>query len=114
MRKPNTFLTSTFLLLASALFAQKNKEIPIQPVPDSTTFLQITQQIASGENALYVFDIDNTLLITNENKFGSDWWYEQTTTDPNLKLNVSASCLFDVLTPLFYASFNTTAVFGGQ
>jgi hypothetical protein len=72
------------------------------------------QQIESNADALYVFDIDNTLLITNDNKFGSDWWYAQTEDHPDLKLQVNSSCLFDILTPLFYAMFNTTELFEFQ
>lgn len=92
----------------------KGKTPPIHPVNDSSQFMQITKKIAKKKDALYVFDIDNTLLITNENKFGSDWWYSQTTRNEDLRLNVSSTCLFDVLTPLFYASFSTTEVFNGQ
>lgn len=77
-------------------------------------FIQVIAKVAQDSNALYVFDIDNTLLITNENKFGSDWWYAQTKKNPDLKLNVTSSCLFDELTPLFYSTFSTTPVFPDQ
>jgi len=110
----NITLTGSLMLVGSFVFAQKNKDIPIHPIHNSSEFIQITQRIASEKNALYVFDIDNTLLITNDNMFGSDWWYEQTTKDPDLKLNVSSACLFGALTPLFYATFSTTPVFVGQ
>ncbi len=77
-------------------------------------FIKVIAEVAKDSNALYVFDIDNTLLITNENKFGSDWWYAQTKKNPDLKLNVTSSCLFDELTPLFYSTFSTTPVFPDQ
>lgn len=77
-------------------------------------FITVISKVSQDPNSLYVFDIDNTLLITNENKFGSDWWYEQTKANPELKLKVNSSCLFDVLTPLFYSTFSTTPVFPDQ
>lgn len=77
-------------------------------------FEQVIAEVSQSENALFVFDIDNTLLITNDNKFGSDWWYSQTKENPALKLNVNGGCLFDELTPMFYAMFDTKPVFPAQ
>ena len=80
----------------------------------SAQFEKVITEVSQTEDALFVFDIDNTLLITNDNKFGSDWWYSQTKDHPDLKLNVDASCLFGVLTPMFYAMFDTKPVFPAQ
>jgi hypothetical protein len=80
----------------------------------STEFSAVASKIANERQALYVFDIDNTLLITNNNQFGSDWWFEQTGKRPELKDGISDSCLFNVLTPLFYSVFNTRPVFQNQ
>lgn len=99
---------------------------PIEESTDIETFGQIIVlntaeefnavigDISKKRNALFVFDVDNTLLITNDNKFGSDWWYAQTKENPSLKLNIDNACLFDVLTPLFYANFDTKPVFPNQ
>ncbi|MFK7786392.1 MAG: DUF2608 domain-containing protein [Crocinitomicaceae bacterium] len=77
-------------------------------------FIKVIAEVSRNTNSLYVFDVDNTLLITNENKFGSDWWYAQTKENPSLKLNVSSTCLFGELTPLFYSTLSTTPVFPDQ
>ena len=107
--------TMTLLLLSTTIsFAQETKLIPIQNINSSTDFCNVIKQIEGEKDALYVFDIDNTLLVTNDNLFGSDWWYTQTNKKPSLKLNVSNTCLFDVLTPLFYAMFNTESLFSKQ
>lgn len=103
------------LLNSSIAYSQKDKDVPvITSVASSSQFAQIIREIALSKNALFVFDVDNTLLITNENKFGSDWWFSQAKSDPNLKLNVSNSCLYDVLIPLFYSVFGSVPVFDGQ
>lgn len=102
------------LVCYSVSFAQNTELIPIHSVKDSTEFCNVLKQVEGEKDALYVFDIDNTLLITNDNLFGSDWWYAQTKANPDLKLNVSSTCLFDVLTPLFYAMFDTECLFETQ
>lgn len=93
--------------------AQKNAD-GIYEVNTAEQFEIIVSTIADEKNALFVFDIDNTLLITNDNKFGSDWWFSQASKSPDLKLNISDSCLYSVLTPLFYAVYDTRPVFPGQ
>jgi len=99
---------------------KKNKCEPIEEksgihtLKTACQFEEIITKIAPTKKSLFVFDIDNTLLITNDNKFGSDWWYSQTKDDPALKLNTNDTCLFDVLTPLFYSIFDTKPVFNGQ
>lgn len=86
----------------------------IHTLKTACQFQDVMAEISKSKNALFVFDIDNTLLITNDNKFGSDWWYSQTKKDSTLKLDVGGQCLFDVLTPTFYAMFDTKPVFDGQ
>ncbi len=103
-------LGSTYLFYAQS----KKKDLPITTVKTGKQFGEIATKIKKQDSTLYVFDIDNTLLITNQNKFGSDWWYSQSSKDESLRLNVSPTCLYDVLTPLFYATFSTTAVFEKQ
>ena len=110
-----TYIIFALLLLISPCAFSQQKQIPIHTIGDSTKFLQIIESIAAEEYALYVFDIDNTLLITNDNKFGSDWWFEQATKiDTTLKLKISDTCLFDVLSPLWYATLSTKPVFQTQ
>ncbi len=114
MRSLKIILITVYLSASCALFAQKNDLIPIEVIVDSTEFVQIIKSIKGFKDVLYVFDVDNTLLITNNNGFGSDWWYTQTKTNPSLKLGISNTCLFDVLIPLFYSMFETTDLFEGQ
>lgn len=103
------------LLISSTIsFGQVTELIPIDSINDSAEFCNVIKQIEGEKDALYVFDIDNTLLVSNENLFGSDWWYAQTKENPDLKLNVSNACLFDILTPLFYAMFDTECLFTKQ
>jgi hypothetical protein len=92
-------------------------ENPKDSIVELTTqldFIKVIAEVSRDSNSLYVFDIDNTLLITNDNKFGSDWWYAQTKKIPELKLNVNSDCLFGELTPLFYSTLSTTPVFPDQ
>lgn len=114
--KARIIIIAFIVLGGSYLFyaQSQNKKIPITAVKTGEQFSKIAAKIKTQDSTLYVFDIDNTLLITNENKFGSDWWYSQSSKDPSLRLNVSDSCLYDVLTPLFYSIYSTTAVFGKQ
>lgn len=114
MKIARTIVTALMLSFAVFSFAQGNDSIAILPINSGKEFCKITKSIKDKNNALYVFDIDNTLLVTNENLFGSDWWYSQAKEDSSLKLNVSNSCLFDVLTPLFYSMFNTASLFKKQ
>lgn len=90
----------------------KDGEIYVLNTADQFEF--VIAEISKDKNSLFVFDIDNTLLITNDNKFGSDWWYSQTKDHPDLKLGVDSDCLFNVLTPMFYAMFDTKPVFPEQ
>ncbi len=94
--------------------AQTDVLIPIEVINDSTEFIQVIDEIRREKNALYVFDIDNTLLVTNDNGFGSDWWYAQTKTNSSLKIGITNECLFDVLIPLFYAMYETKGLFTQQ
>lgn len=114
MKVLKIYLLVIFLSVSCYLQAQKPDLLPIEVIGDSTEFVRIIKKINHKRNALFVFDVDNTLLITNENDFGSDWWYTQTKSNPALKLGISSECLFDVLTPLFYAMFETTALFAEQ
>lgn len=107
-------ITGVYFLLHGLVFSQDSVSIPIQPIPNSKQFVRIIKKIAAEEKALFVFDIDNTLLITNNNEFGSDWWFEQSSKNTALRLNIADSCLYNVLTPLFYSVFDTRPVFGGQ
>lgn len=100
------------LLLHGLAFSQDS--IPIHTIKSGEQFVKIIKKIAPEEKALFVFDIDNTLLITNNNEFGSDWWFEQSSKNPALRLNITDSCLYNVLTPLFYSAFDTRPVFRGQ
>jgi len=130
----NVFVVSTTIFVVPFFFYSCNNS-QSEPTPDappkeeklslekdgeifvlntSQEFEQVIGEISTEENALFVFDIDNTLLITNDNKFGSDWWYAQTKENPALKLNVDNACLFDVLTPMFYSVFDTKPVFPEQ
>lgn len=109
-----TLLTGIFLFFSGVVFAQSSAKIPIHTIATGKQFDSVVHRIKTEEAALYVFDIDNTLLITNDNWFGSDWWFEQTGKNPGLKLHVTDSCLFNVLTPLFYSIFDTKTVFAGQ
>lgn len=86
----------------------------INTVGTGMEFEDIVDRINAESGALVVFDIDNTLLITNDNKFGSDWWFSQASDDKALKLNITNSCLYNVLTPMFYSVFDTKPVFEGQ
>ena len=113
----NRILFIVFIVLCVSFFLYtqgQTKKIPITTVKTGEQFGEIAAKIKTQDSTLYVFDIDNTLLITNNNKFGSDWWYSQSSKDTNLRLNVSDPCLYDVLTPLFYSIYSTTAVFGKQ
>jgi phosphoglycolate phosphatase-like HAD superfamily hydrolase len=74
----------------------------------------ILGKIADVKDALYVFDIDNTLMITNDNLFGSDWWFSQLSSRPSLTQGISPDCLYNVLTPMFYTVYDTKPVFDGQ
>ncbi|MEM7297320.1 MAG: DUF2608 domain-containing protein [Bacteroidota bacterium] len=114
MRSLKIILITLCFAASCSMVAQKNDLLPIEVVKDSTEFTQIIENIKGASNALFVFDVDNTLIITNDNGFGSDWWYTQTKTNPSLKLGVDNTCLFDVLTPLFYSMFETTDLFEGQ
>lgn len=91
---------------------EKNGEVYV--LKTGAQFEKVISEVSKSEDALFVFDIDNTLLITNDNKFGSDWWYSQTKENSALKLNVDGGCLFDQLTPMFYAMFDTKPVFPEQ
>lgn len=104
--------TGVYLLLCGLAFSQDS--IPIHTIKNGEQFVKIIKKIAPEEKALFVFDIDNTLLITNNNEFGSDWWFEQSSKNPALRLNIADSCLYNVLTPLFYSVFDTRPVFRGQ
>ncbi|GAB5419331.1 MAG: hypothetical protein Crog4KO_27600 [Crocinitomicaceae bacterium] len=99
---------------AKALCEPITEKDGIHTLKTACQFEEVMTEISQSKNSLFVFDIDNTLLITNDNKFGSDWWYSQTKKDSTLKLNVDGACLFDVLTPVFYAMFDTKPVFDGQ
>lgn len=111
-------------LLAACSEDTKNSEEAKQWVFDQTDsintvstgieFEDIVKIIDKDCDALCVFDIDNTLLITNDNMFGSDWWFSQASKDKALKLNISDPCLYTVLTPMFYSVFDTKPVFKGQ
>lgn len=127
---------TTVLLIASSLFCfsscTESKNDNSETKPDNEVEVKIPQdgnistlstpaqfkkvigKIKTDPNSLFIFDIDNTLLITNDNKFGSDWWYSQSKENKDLILNIDMGCLFDVLTPLFYSTFGTKPVFPTQ
>ncbi len=105
--------TGVYLLLYGLAFSQ-DSIIPVHTIKDGKQFVKIIKKIAPEEKTLFVFDIDNTLLITNNNEFGSDWWFEQSSKNHALRLNIADSCLYNVLTPLFYSVFDTRPVFAGQ
>jgi len=55
-----------------------NQTDTINTVGSGIEFEQIIEEINAAGGALCESDNDNTLLITNDNKFGSDWWFAQT------------------------------------
>ena len=107
-------VTLVALMLCSTIPVFSQDLLPIEEIHTSAQFTAVIDEIDRERNALYVFDIDNTLLITNDNGFGSDWWYSQTKTNPSLKLGINNQCLFGVLTPLFYAVYETSELFAQQ
>lgn len=113
MRSFNLHITILLIALGTSSYAQR-AELSYDTLFSGLDFYEVVRQIEDQPDALYVFDIDNTLLVSNDNKFGSDWWYAQTEDHPGLKLHVNSSCLFDVLTPMFYAMFSTTELFDFQ
>lgn len=104
----------TFFSIVSIAQDQDAEVIPITTLADTNAYQKVLEELQNAKNALFVFDVDNTLLITNNNLFGSDWWYAQTKKNSDLKLNINNACLFDELTPLFYATYGTTSLFQQQ
>lgn len=112
MKKCTTLLIAVLLLTSNSVFAQQKTTISFKQM-NLSEFGTYIHSI--GGDTTYYFDLDNTLIKTNDYNYGSDGWSslisERIKKDiSDLKQSAAKSYLYDVLTPLNYSCLEIKAV----
>lgn len=92
-------LTSILLLFAFCLNAQIPTYNRIKQI-DSIIKLTITKEGLQKKDVLVVFDIDNTLLKSDQDLGGDLWYNWQRSNNITDDAKLSTNCLFDIAVPL--------------
>ena len=107
-----TFILRTLALLVSTTFyatAQIHTLEIRHFTADTLLHYNTTRQ-----PTLFLFDLDNTLIVTNHYKYGSDTWSAYIAGRLRDSCSHAYHTLFNVISPVNFATLPHTAVFPGQ